>query len=198
MGVALGYAADDETWLSESDADGFGALAALGDVNHHPLALVEAHQPRALQRRGVHKHVLAAAVAHDKAKPLRRVVPLHRPLLLRGRLQRRLVIPTATAATHPRAARTRTSRRRRRAVDGEHLGHLRAALTRRHPNLQGLARLDLLHPDPTQHARVQKRVAPAIRKLDKAKPAVAAKPLHHRLHRRARRLLLKARTRAIA
>src|SRR5260221_7900970 len=33
----------------------------------------------------------SAAVAHDKAKPLGRVVPLDRALLLRARLQRRLV-----------------------------------------------------------------------------------------------------------
>jgi len=138
--------------MLELDADGLGAFAALGDVDDDALALVEAHQPRALQGRGVDEHILATAVAHDKAEPLCRVVPLDRALLLRARRQRRLVIATATA--RPRAAARRTRRRRRRAVDVQHLGHLRAALPRRHPNLQRLAGLDLLHPDPAQHARV--------------------------------------------
>ena len=45
---------------------------------------------------------------------------------------------------------------------------------------------------------MQKRVAAAVRQLDKAKPAVAPKPLHHRLYRRPRRLLLKPRRRTEA
>src|SRR5258707_10643632 len=84
--------------LREVDADGLGALVALGDVDDDALAFVEAHQPRPLQGRGVDEHILAAAVAHDKAKPLGRVVPLDRALLLRGGRQRRLVI-AATATT---------------------------------------------------------------------------------------------------
>jgi hypothetical protein len=40
---------------------------------------------------------------------------------------------------------------------------------------------------------VQKGVTAAIRQLDKAKPAIATKPLHHRLDRRTRWLLLKTR-----
>jgi hypothetical protein len=40
---------------------------------------------------------------------------------------------------------------------------------------------------------MQKRVARPVRQLDKAKPAIGAKPLHHCLYRRARRLLLKPR-----
>jgi hypothetical protein len=83
--------------------------------------------------------------------------------------------------------------RRGRAVDVDDLGHLRAALTRRHPHLQRFAGLDLLDADPPQHAGVQERIAAAIRKLDKAEPAIAAKPFHHRLYRRPRRLLVEPR-----
>src|ERR1700684_387610 len=101
------------TWAGfesgEGDADGFGALAAFGDVDDDALALVEVHQPGALQRRGVDEHVLAAAVAHDMPDPLGRIVPLHRPLLLRGRHQRRLIVAATAARAWPR---TRGARRR--------------------------------------------------------------------------------------
>src|ERR1700722_17669624 len=95
--------------LGELDADGFGSFAAFGDVDDDALAFIEPGQPRALQRRGVHKHVLATAVAHDKAKPLQRVVPLHRALLLRAGFERRLIVAAASTAR----ARTRTRRPRR-------------------------------------------------------------------------------------
>ena len=151
--------------------------------------------PARCSARGVHEHVLATAVAHDKAEPLGRVVPLDRALLLRGRDERRLIaVPAAAASTAARTrARTRrTRRRRRRAVDVEHLGHLRwAALARRHANLERLARLDLLNPESGRGRSRAKNASPlAIRQLDKAKTAIAAEPLHHRFDRRAGRLLL--------
>src|SRR5581483_5053337 len=48
--------------------DRLGPLAALGDVDHDALPLVKAGHPRALQRRGMDEHILAAAVAHDEAE----------------------------------------------------------------------------------------------------------------------------------
>ncbi len=68
----------------EADGGGFGALVAFGDVDDDTLAFVEPVEAGALQRRGVHKHILAAAIADDKAKALDRIVPLDRAGFLDG------------------------------------------------------------------------------------------------------------------
>src|SRR5689334_21828193 len=110
--------------LGEADGGGFRTFKALGDIDNHALTLVERGQPGPLQRRGVHEHILAAAVAHDKAEALGRVVPLDGAVLRRGRLQRRPLAGAETPGPGPR-------RRRGAAVDVQHLGHLRPALALR-------------------------------------------------------------------
>src|SRR5438067_13675529 len=82
--------------LGEADGGGFRTFRALGDIDDDALSLIERGQPRPLQRGGVHEHVLAGAVAHDKAEALGRIVPLDRAVLRRGRLERR---PLARAET---------------------------------------------------------------------------------------------------
>src|SRR5579884_1139670 len=166
----------------DADADGFGAFAAFGDVDDDALALVEAYQAGALQGGSVHEHVLAAAVAHDEAEPLGGIVPLDRAALLHARPGRRLGAEAAAGARRPR-------RRRRRVIDVQHLGHLRPALSRRHPHLEGLARLHRLDADPAQDARMQERVARAVLQFDEAEAALGLEPLDDRLDRRPRRLL---------
>src|SRR5437762_737458 len=107
--------------LGEADGGGFRTFRALGDIDDDALSLIERGQPRPLQRGGVHEHVLAAAVAHDKAEALGRIVPLDRAVLRRGRLERRPLARAETPGPRPR-------RRGGAAVDVEHLGHLRPAL----------------------------------------------------------------------
>src|SRR5205807_8798297 len=87
--------------LGEADGGGFRTFRALGDIDDDALSLIERGQPRPLQRGGVHEHVLAAAVAHDKAEALGRVVPLDRAVLRRGRLERRPLARAETPGPRP-------------------------------------------------------------------------------------------------
>src|SRR5689334_6835272 len=96
--------------LGQADCCGFRPLAAFGDIDDDALAFVEPHQPGPLQRRGMHEHVLAAAIAHDKAEPLHRVVPLDGAALLRGHLERRTLAASRAASWTKTAAGSRPQR----------------------------------------------------------------------------------------
>src|SRR5438067_5266178 len=98
--------------LGEADGGGFRTFRALGNIDDDALSLIERGQPGPLQRRGVHEHVLAAAVAHDKAEPLHRVVPLDGAALLRGHLERRTLAAARAAARTKTAAGSRPRRPR--------------------------------------------------------------------------------------
>jgi hypothetical protein len=50
----------------------------VGHIKGAALPLAEAHDPGASQRRGMHEDVLAATMRDDEAKPLGKVVPVHR------------------------------------------------------------------------------------------------------------------------
>src|SRR5579863_9286963 len=175
--------------LRQADRGGFRALAALGDVDDDALTLVEAGQAGALQRRGVDEHVLAAVVAHDEAEPLDGIVPFDRAGLLAGDLQGR---PIAAAGRAEPAAAAGTRRPRRAAgagIDAQHLGDLRPALSRRDAHLERVAGLDLGNPVATQHRRVQKGVARAVRQLDEAEAFLRFEPFDDGAHRWSRWLL---------
>src|ERR1700722_15385791 len=56
----------------------------LGHINRNTLALGQAHDPGAFQRRGVHEDILAATIRGNEAKSLGGIEPLHRAQLLDG------------------------------------------------------------------------------------------------------------------
>src|SRR5437763_8631161 len=165
--------------LGEADGGGFRTFKALGDIDNDALSLVERGQPGPLQRGGVHEHVLAAAVAHDKAKALGRVVPLDGAVLRRGRLQRRPLARAETPGPRPPP-------RGGAAVDVQPLAHLRPTLALRDAHFERLARLHLHDPEAAQNRSVQKRIARAVRQLDKAEALFGFEPLDDRLNRRPR------------
>src|ERR1700731_5237031 len=74
--------------LGEADPDGFGAFAALGDVDQHSLTFIEGGDPGSLEPRGVDESILAAIVANDEAEPLLGIEPLHRAGFLDSRFGR--------------------------------------------------------------------------------------------------------------
>jgi hypothetical protein len=70
----------------EPDVDGLRSLAALDHVDGYPLAFRQIGEAAAIERRGMHENVLAAAVPDDEPKPLIAVVPFDRAELLDGGL----------------------------------------------------------------------------------------------------------------
>src|ERR1700691_3629418 len=60
-----------------TDVRGLQALGALGDVELHLLALLEAAETVRVDRRVVAEHVLASTVLRDESEALRVVEPLH-------------------------------------------------------------------------------------------------------------------------
>src|SRR5437762_9175212 len=165
--------------LGEADGGGFRTFRALSDIDDDALSLVERGQPGPLQRGGVHEHVLAAAVAHDKAEALGRIVPLDRAVLRRGRLERRPLARAETPGPRPR-------RRGGAAVDVDRVGLLRPALAWRDAPFERLARLHLHDAEAAQNRGVQQCIARAVRQLDKAEALFGFKPLDDRLNRRPR------------
>src|SRR5205085_7514714 len=67
-----------------------------------------------------------------------------------------------------------------------HLGHLRPALALRDAHFERLARLHLHDPETAQNRGVQKRIARAVRQLDKAEALFGFEPLDDGLNRRPR------------
>jgi len=64
--VRLGRGSRRSPKLRETNPDGFGSLAPLGDVDHNTLALVESADPGSLEHRGVDEGILAAAGYVDR------------------------------------------------------------------------------------------------------------------------------------
>src|SRR5437868_6721997 len=118
--------------LGETDPDGFGAFAALGNVDHHTLSFVEDGDPGSLEHRGMDESILAAIVANDEAEPLLGIEPLHRAGLLDGRFGREWRTARCRRISRP----ARRGSRRRAAVDAEDFGDLRSLLSRRHADFE--------------------------------------------------------------
>jgi hypothetical protein len=70
----------------EPDVDGLRSLATLDHIDGYSLAFRQIGEAAAIERRGMHKNVLATAVPDDESKPLIGVVPFHRAKLLDGSL----------------------------------------------------------------------------------------------------------------
>src|SRR6516165_4884544 len=119
--VRLGRGSRRSPKLRETNSDGFGSLAPLGDVDHNTLTLVEGADPGSLEHRGVHKGILAAAFADDEPEALLSIVPLHRARLFNGGFERRPVCSRISRSA-------RYWRRCCATVDAEDLGHLRSLL----------------------------------------------------------------------
>src|SRR5438270_3433409 len=114
--------------LGETNPDGFGAFAALGNVDHHTLPLIEGGDPGSLEHRGMDESILATIVANDEAEPLLGIEPLHRAGFLDGRLGGEW----RTASRRRIGRPPRRGSRRRAAIDTEDFGDLRSLLSRRH------------------------------------------------------------------
>lgn len=99
-------------------------LLTVGHVNGDALALGQAHDPGAFQRRGVHEDVLAVTIRGDATKPLVGVVSLHRAQLLdRDLVGRRIRWSLRSCAL-------RVLLQRGTGVDADYLGHLWPLRTR--------------------------------------------------------------------
>src|SRR5215472_4929479 len=72
--------------LGETDLDGFGAFAALGNVDKDALTLIEGADPGSLEHRRVNESVLSAVVANDEAEALLGIKPLYSAGFFDGRL----------------------------------------------------------------------------------------------------------------
>src|SRR5260370_32365776 len=147
--------------LGETDPDGFGAFAALGNVDQHTLACIEGGDSGSFEHRGMDKSILAPVVTNDEAEPLLGVEPLHRAGFLDGRFGREW--RTASCRRIGRSARR--GRRSRAAVDTEDFGDLRSLLSRLHADFEGFTRLHRGGPVAFEHTCMQERVPPAGRWL---------------------------------
>src|SRR3954447_7557154 len=195
---------------AERDRGDLAALLALDRLDDHPLAFLKVGKAGAHQRRAVDEHVLAAVLDGDEAEALGGIVPFDGAgLLLGGRAaeagtaaaaRARTAIAVAeaaaagrtpiaeaaaaTTATEPAAAEARPRRLRRRGVDLEDLGHLRALLALRGADDELGAGLHLGLPGGLDDAHVQEGVARAVGHLDEAEALLGVEPLDRRVLRR--------------
>jgi hypothetical protein len=163
----------------EPDVDGLQSLAALDHVDGYPLAFRKLSNAAAVERRGMHENVFAAAIPDDEPEPFIRVVPLYRTDLLDGDLIRALVRPFGSWAA-------RLFLQRGAGVDSQDLGYLHALLTRRRPDFKGCAGWHRAVAAALDHAHVKKGIAAAWQ-LDEAKALFGVVPLHCGRNRRAGR-----------
>src|SRR3954454_25247025 len=197
---------------AERDRGDLAALLALDRLDDHPLAFLKVGKAGAHQRRAVDEHVLAAVLDGDEAEALGGIVPFDGAgLLLGGRAaeagtaaaaRARTAIAVAeaaaagrtpiaeaaaaTTATEPAAAadEARPRRLRRRGVDLEDLGHLRALLVLRGADDELGAGLHLGLPGGLDDAHVQEGVARAVGHLDEAEALLGVEPFDRRVLRR--------------
>src|SRR2546429_7394680 len=101
----------------EPDADRLRSLVAFDHVYSYPLAFRQLAQAGSVERRGMHKNVLAAAIPDNEPEPFIGVVPFHRADLLDGGLIGGLVRPFGSRA--PRLLLQRGA-----GVDAQDLGYL--------------------------------------------------------------------------
>src|SRR3984893_8531194 len=167
--------------LSEADPDGFGAFAALGDVDQHSLTFIEGGDPGSLEHRGVDESILAAIVANDEAEPLLGIEPLHRAGFLDGRFGREWCPASRRRIGRP----PRRGSRRRAAVDTDNLGDLRSLLSRRHADFERFSRLHRGDAVAFEHAGMEEGVPRAVRQLDKPEASLGFEPFDDGAHRRA-------------
>src|ERR1700730_11160013 len=163
--------------LCHADPDGFGAFAALGDVDQHALAFSEGADAGALQHRSVHKGILAAALANNEAEAFLRVEPLDRAHLFDSSLERRPAC--GWVGRTPRRCRSS-----RTAVNAEDLGDLWAFLTRRHADLERFARLYCSDAGAFEDRRMKKGICGAVAELDEAKSPFRLEPFDNGADRR--------------
>ena len=114
----------------EPNADGLRSLAALDHINGDALAVRQLADTGAVQRRGMHENILAAAVPHNEPEPFRGGVELHRAELLDGGLIGGSIRGPLGPGT-PRWLLQRGAR-----VDAQDFGYLQALWTRRRPDFQ--------------------------------------------------------------
>src|SRR4051812_20792108 len=197
---------------AERDRGDLAALLALDRLDDHPLAFLKVGKAGAHQRRAVDEHVLAAVLDGDEAEALGGIVPFDGAgLLLGGRAaeagtaaaarawaavavaeaaaggRTRVAEAAAAAATEPAATATaeaRPRRLRRRGVDLEDLGHLRALLALRGADDELGAGLHLGLPGGLDDAHVQEGVAGAVGHLDEAEALLGVEPFDRRVLRR--------------
>src|SRR5215218_1429350 len=196
---------------AERDRGDLAALLALDRLDDHPLAFLKVGQAGAHQRRAVDEHVLAAVLDGDEAEALGGIVPFDGAgLLLGGRAAEAGTAAAAragaavaeaaaagrppiaeaatTAAAEPAAAaaaaEARPRRLRRRGVDLEDLGHLRALLALRGADEELGAGLHLGLPGGLDDAHVQEGVARAVGHLDEAEALLGVEPFDRRVLRR--------------
>src|SRR6267142_1659084 len=136
----------------QADVDGLRSLATLDHVDSYSLAFRQTGEAAAVERRGMHENVLAAAVADDEPEPFIRVVPFHRADLLDGGLIGGLVRPFG-----PRAPRLLLQRRT--GVDAQDFGYLHALLTRCRPDFERSARRHRAVAAAFDDAHVEKGIA---------------------------------------
>src|SRR5260370_16825328 len=144
--------------LGETDPDGFGAFAALGNVDQHTLAFIEGGDSGSFEHRGMDKSILASVVTNDEAEPLLGIEPLHRAGFLDGRFGREW--RTASCRRIGRSARR--GRRSRAAVYTEDFGDLRSLLSRRHADFEGFTRLHPSDPVPFPPPCIDEHVPRAL------------------------------------
>src|SRR5579863_10045003 len=71
-------------YSDQPQAHRLGPLLTVGHVDGDALTFRQVHDPRTIQRRGVHEDILAALIGADEAKPLGGVVPLYGAKFLDG------------------------------------------------------------------------------------------------------------------
>src|SRR5208282_1137352 len=138
------------------------SLAALDHIDGHPLTFHQLADTGAVQRRGMHEDVLAAAVPHDEPESFVGVVPLDRADFLDRGLIGGLVRRPRGSGT-PRRLLARGA-----GVDAQDLGYLLALLARPDPNLKRGARRHSGVAAALDHAHMKERIT-AIGKPHEAK-----------------------------
>ncbi len=173
----------------QPQTDSLRSLLTIGHINGDALTFRQAHDPGALQRRGMHENIFTDAIWADEAKPFARIVPLHGTKLLdRG--------PIGGGVSRSRricgSLWSRTPRRLLPCGAGVHaqdFRHLQPLRTRPGADLKGCSRWHAAMAAALNHAHVQESVAGTGGQLDKAKPFVGVVPLDRRSDGRAGRAI---------
>src|SRR5437764_1510967 len=154
---------------NEPNVERLRSLAAFDHVDGYALAFPQLGDTGAVQRRGMHKNVLAAAVPHDEAEPFIGGVELHRADLLDRGLVGRCI-----GSLGPRTPRLLLLRGA--AGDAQDFRYLRPLGPRTGADLERRARRDTAVPAAFNHTRVQEGITGPIGKLYETEPLVGVVP----------------------
>src|SRR5271170_126879 len=153
------------------------SLPTVDYVDRDLLALRQAGDPRAVQRRSVHKDVFAAPIRGDEAKSLHGVVPLDRTGLLDsgsdGRRIHGALRACASGLLFLRGA----------AVDTQDFSYLRSLGPRTSADFERRTGQDATVAAPLDYTHVQEGITGSIGKLNEAKALIEVVPFDDSLHR---------------